>query len=79
VWIRPPLRSGKGDWKLIKRYEGKTFELFNLKEDIGEKHELAEKMPEKVKELDALLKNWLKETGAKLPIQSAPPQLLRFK
>lgn len=57
----------KGDWKLIKRYEGKTHELFNLKEDIGEKNDFAEKMPEKVKELDGLLKAWLKETGAKLP------------
>lgn len=58
----------KGDWKLIKRYEGKTFELFNLKEDIGEKHELAEKMPAKVKELDTQLNVWLKHTDAKLPI-----------
>lgn len=57
----------KGDWKLIKRYEGKTHELFNLKEDIGEKNEVAEKMPEKVKELDGLLNAWLKETGARLP------------
>jgi arylsulfatase A len=57
----------KGNWKLIKRYEGKTYELFNLKEDIGEKSELAEKMPEKVGELDALLNTWLKQTGAKLP------------
>jgi arylsulfatase A len=59
----------KGDWKLIKRYEGKIFELFNLKEDIGEKHELAEKMPEKVKELDTQLNDWLKFTDAKLPIK----------
>ncbi len=57
----------KGDWKLIKRYEGKTYELFNLKQDIGEKHDLAEKMPKQVKELDGLLDAWLKETGAKLP------------
>jgi arylsulfatase A-like enzyme len=59
----------KGDWKLIKRYEGKTFELFNLEEDIGEKQDLAEKMPEKVRGLDTQLKAWLKHTGAKLPIQ----------
>jgi arylsulfatase A len=59
----------KGDWKLIKRYEGKIFELFNLKEDIGEKHELAEKIPEKVKELDTQLNDWLKFTDAKLPIK----------
>ncbi len=56
-----------GDWKLIKRYEGKTFELFNLKADLSEKNDLSEKMPKKVKELDAKLKRWLRATGAKLP------------
>ena len=56
-----------GDWKLIKRYAGKRFELFNLKDDLSEQHDLAEQMPDKVKELDAKLTAWLKETGAKLP------------
>jgi arylsulfatase A len=59
------IRSGK--WKLLKRYVGKPYELFNLAEDIGEKEELAEKMPDKVKELDAKLVEWLKKTGAKVP------------
>jgi len=57
-----------GDWKLIKQYEGKTFELFNLKEDLSEQNDLSQKMPEKVKELDVKLSAWLKATGAKLPI-----------
>jgi len=56
-----------GDWKLIKRYEGKRFELFNLKRDIGEQRDLSESMPEKVNELDAKLTGWLDKTGAKLP------------
>lgn len=56
-----------GNWKLLKRYVGKPYELFNLAEDIGEKEELAEKMPDKVKELDAKLVEWLKKTGAKVP------------
>jgi arylsulfatase A len=55
-------------WKLIKRYEGKTFELFNLKEDLSEKQDLSNRMPQKVRELDDLLQAWLKETGAKLPV-----------
>lgn len=57
----------KGDWKLIKRYEGKPFELFNLKEDLSEEQDLSGRMPEKVKELDAELSTWLKDTNAKLP------------
>jgi arylsulfatase A len=56
-----------GDWKLIKRYEGKTFELFNLKDDLAERNDLSEAMPEKVRELDAKLQEWLTRTHAKLP------------
>jgi arylsulfatase A-like enzyme len=73
-WHFPHYRGGivpysiirAGDWKLIKRYEGKTFELFNLKVDLSEKNELSEKMPDKVKELDTKLNKWLRSTGAKL-------------
>jgi arylsulfatase A-like enzyme len=56
-----------GDWKLIKRYEGKTFGLYDLKADLSEENDLSEKMPEKIKELDAKLSNWLRATGAKMP------------
>jgi len=56
-----------GDWKLIKRYEGKPFELFNLKDDLGEAVDLAEKHPEKVKTLHARLQEYLKSINAKLP------------
>ncbi|GAI31361.1 unnamed protein product, partial [marine sediment metagenome] len=54
-------------WKLIKRYEGKTFELFNLKNDLSETNDLSNEMPEKVKELSAKLIAWLRAAGAKLP------------
>ena len=57
----------KGDWKLIKRYEGKPFELFYIEEDLSEEYELSELMPGKVEELDADLNVWLEDTGAKLP------------
>ena len=56
-----------GEWKLIKRYEGKEFELFNLREDEPEKVDLAAEMPMKVKELDAKLEKWIKNTGAGIP------------
>jgi len=62
------IRAGK--WKLIKRYAGKTFELFDLESDIGEKRDLSNSMPAKAKELDAALTDWLKNTGAKLPRQN---------
>jgi arylsulfatase A-like enzyme len=57
----------QGDWKLIKRYDGKEFELFNLKDDLAETTDLAEEMPEKTKQLDNRLMQWLKLTNAKMP------------
>ncbi|MCK4966377.1 sulfatase, partial [bacterium] len=56
-----------GEWKLIKRYEGKTFELYNLNDDIEEKFDLADKMKDKVNNLDLELTKWLKGAGAKIP------------
>ncbi len=56
-----------GNYKLIKRYDGKPFELFDLAADLGETTDLAGKMPEKVKELDAALTAHLAAVGAKIP------------
>lgn len=53
-----------------KRYAGKPFELFDLKNDIGEERDLSDSMPVKAKELDAALTDWLKNTDAKLPRQN---------
>ena len=57
----------EGNWKLIKRYEGKTFELYNLKGDLSESNDLSEILPAKVRQLNAKLTRWLKLSGAKLP------------
>ncbi len=46
---------------------GARTELFNLAEDLGEKHDLSAKMPEKAAELMADLKVWWKETDAQFP------------
>jgi arylsulfatase A-like enzyme len=50
-----------GDYKLIQFLETKKIELYNLKEDISEEHDLSEKEPKKAKELLELLKTWKKE------------------
>ena len=66
----PVIHAGKtiraGKWKLIIGGAGRGFnaepkkkystELYNLKEDLSEKNNLAEKMPDKVEELTELLK-----------------------
>ena len=72
----------KGDWKLIRWYDSdRGMELYNLKKDLSEENNLAEKMPEKVKELDSQLATYLKNSGAKIPKPNpdytAKPQVAR--
>ncbi len=57
-----------GDWKLIKQYEGTTFELYNLKEDMPEKNDLANERPDMVRKLNRELEKWLDETHSRLPV-----------
>ena len=64
---RPGSAVRKGDWKLIQYFENNDLELYNLKEDIGEKNNLAESNSGKAKELLCLLDNWRTETNAPVP------------
>lgn len=50
-----------GDYKLIQFLDTKALELYNLKEDVGEENNLAEKEPAKTAQLLQLLKDWKKE------------------
>ncbi len=49
-----------GDWKLVQDRSGGV-ELFNLKDDISEKNDLATKEPAKLKELQAAYTAWDKQ------------------
>jgi arylsulfatase A-like enzyme len=57
----------QGDLKLVELYEDGRLELYNLREDIGEERNLAAAMPEKTKELHALLKSWRTSVNAQMP------------
>jgi arylsulfatase A-like enzyme len=57
----------QGDWKLIEWFEDGRLELYNLKRDIGEKNNLADKHPKIVKRLHNKLIAWRKEVDAKYP------------
>jgi arylsulfatase A-like enzyme len=56
-----------GDYKLIEFYEDNHLELYNLKQDIGEKNNLADKMPGKTAELHKMLIDWRKKVDAQMP------------
>ncbi len=62
-----------GDWKLMEFFEDGRLELYNLKDDTGEKTNLAEKMPDKVKELHAKLMAWRKQVNAPMPQKNKQP------
>lgn len=57
----------EGDWKLIEWYEDDSVELFNLRDDLGEKRNLAIEQPAKVKELCEKLHAWRKDVNALMP------------
>lgn len=58
-----------GDWKLHYYFENNEIELFNLRNDIGEQHDLSTKYPQKSEELMTLLRSWWKDTNAPIPTQ----------
>ena len=62
----------KGDWKLIRFYARNDdgtddLELYDLKNDLGERRNLAKDKPELVKELNGLITDFLKDTEAVIP------------
>ena len=67
----PATAIRKGDWKYIFKYENQETELYNLSEDIGERANLAEQVPLKREEMDALLRDWLAEVNAPMPTPNA--------
>ncbi len=48
----------EGDWKVVKEGLDNDWELYNLKEDPTETVNLAEKQPEKMRELDNRFQEW---------------------
>jgi arylsulfatase A-like enzyme len=56
-----------GDFKLIEFFNDMRVELYNLREDIGEKNDLAATQPQKVADLRARLHAWRQEVGAQMP------------
>jgi arylsulfatase A-like enzyme len=47
-----------GDWKLIRQRDSEAYRLYNLADDVGEKHDLAGEMPDKAKELNTAYDEW---------------------
>ena len=61
---RPSSVIRKGDWKLILSYDPKSIELYNLKNDLSEKTNLADKHPALRDQLLTDLEGWKKSVKA---------------
>lgn len=71
-WRTKPVGTVRaGDWKLMEFFEDGKFELYNLKDDIGEEHNLAGSNPDKVKELHDKMLAWREKVGAKMPTKNS--------
>lgn len=57
----------KGNYKLIEFLEDGKVELFDLKNDLREKNNLATGEPKKVEELRSILNKWRKKVNAQIP------------
>ncbi len=56
-----------GDWKLIEFFEDGRLELYNLRTDVGEKHNLARHHRGRTAAMHRMLKDWRQAVGARLP------------
>ncbi len=71
----PSVSVRRGDWKLIRFYcdgpkQTDRHELYNLKNDLGETHNLAKAKPDLVRELEKLIDDFHQATGALVPIEN---------
>lgn len=66
---RPGSAIRSGQYKLIRRYDDDSIELFDLSNDLSETQNLALQLPAVATRLNAELQNWLSATAAQLPSQ----------
>ena len=75
-FLSPCAAVREGDWKLIRVFHDgpdrrHRYELYNLKDDVGERNNLAAEHPERVRKMDALIESFLKDTNAVVPVSNA--------
>jgi len=56
-----------GDYKLLEYFERDTVQLFNLRDDLGEQHDLSRTQPKKAAELRKMLRAWRASVSARMP------------
>ncbi len=72
-WLPPSMSLHWGEWKLIRIFHGgdneeHDYRLYNIIEDQSEQNDLTSQYPNKVKELDKMIEDYIQKTGAIVPI-----------
>ena len=60
----------RGDYKLIYHHEDQAVELFNLRDDLNEQHDLSKTNGSLTRQMNKKLHQWLKSTRAGFPVQN---------
>lgn len=63
----PSSAMREGDWKLVQFYDDGRVELYNLKTDTSERHDLSRMFPARTATMLQMLNEWKKESHAKIP------------
>ncbi len=63
---QPAAAIRQNDYKLIEFYDPPRLELYNLSEDISEKNNLVDSMPQRAKAMHASLNGYLMKVGTKM-------------
>ncbi len=76
VWRTTPVSTIRmGDWKLLEFLEDGRLELYNLRDDLGETHNLTAARPDMARQLHARLAAWRDKIGAAMPRKKTPAEL----
>ncbi len=65
--LTPAAAMRAGDWKLIEFFEDGRLELYNLADDLGERHNLAGELPQQRDRLHAKMLAWREAIDAPMP------------
>jgi arylsulfatase A-like enzyme len=63
-----------GDWKLIYYHASRSYELFNVEEDLGETRDLSSDQPHLVRDLGEHLRSYLLSVEAQMPVERSSGQ-----
>ena len=83
-WMPASVSVHWQDWKLIRIFNyglngNHAYRLYNIKNDISERTDLASFYPEKVAELDKMIEDFLNDTKAPHPVANPAFQLEKYK